>query len=247
MSVDVVAIGAHPDDVEMTIGGTLAKLIDRGKRVAIVDLTRGEMASNGTPEKRAEEAAAAANVLGVETRLNLDMGDGRLENTFEKRVRLIEVLRELRPSLVFAQYWEDLHPDHTAAGRLVHDIMYPIGFRNFPAAGEPYRPNEFLYYMAHFPFEPSFIVDISDYHEKKIDSVRCYGSQLNSAEAAGEAAGDEEKAPTLIARGGFLDRLAGRASYFGGLIHCAYGEPLLAPRAVPMDDPVDHYRPFFGL
>jgi bacillithiol biosynthesis deacetylase BshB1 len=243
MSVDVVAIGAHPDDVEMTIGGTLAKLIDRGKRVAIVDLTRGEMASNGTPEERAEEADAAAKVLGIETRLNLDMGDGQLASTFENRVRLIETLRELRPRIVFAQYWDDLHPDHSAAGRMVHEIMYPIGFRNFPAAGEPFRPNEFLYYMAHFPFEPSFIVDVSESHEKKLESVRCYASQLNLSERER----DHEKAPTLISRPGFLNRLAGRAEYFGGLIHREYGEPLLAPRAVPMDDPVEHYRPFFGM
>ena len=247
MSVDVLAIGAHPDDVEMTVGGTLAKLADRGRSVAIVDMTRGEMGSNGTAEQRDEESAAAAKVLGVAQRINLDLGDGLLVNTIANRTRVIEVIRDLRPTIVLANYWEDLHADHTATGEIVRDIMYTVGFRNFPAVGEAHRPNEFLYYMSHFPFQPSFIVDISDYHETKIESVRCYASQLHPESGGGDGGtggGKGGRAPTNIARPEFLDILEGRARYFGQQILRRFGEPLLAPRPVPMDDPLDHYQPF---
>ena len=117
MGVDVLAIGAHPDDVEMIVGGTLAKLIDRGKSVAILDLTRGEMGSRGTAEERVREAQAAARVLGVCERITLDLGDGRLQDTLENRIQVTEVLRRLRPTLVLAHYWDDLHPDHVEIGR----------------------------------------------------------------------------------------------------------------------------------
>lgn len=239
MSVDVLAIGAHPDDVEMTVGGMIAKMVASGRSVAILDLTRGEMGSNGTPEQRAEEAKAAAKVLGVETRINLDLGDGRLESTLDNRIKVIEVIRELQPSIVLAPYWDDLHPDHIASGMIVREIMYPVGFAKFPAKGAPHRPNEFLYYMQHFTFEPSFIVDVTQHHDKKLESVRCYGSQLHNHHF--------DRLPTQIGDPEFLKRLEGRARHYGGLIQKRFGEPLLAPRPVPMDDPVEHYRAFKKL
>lgn len=239
MGVDVLAIGAHPDDVEMIVGGTLAKLIDRGKSVAILDLTRGEMGSRGTAEERVREAQAAARVLGVCERITLDLGDGRLQDTLENRIQVTEVLRRLRPTLVLAHYWDDLHPDHVAAGHMVRAIMYPSGFANFPAAGEPYRPNEYLFFMAHTPFEPSFIVDVTGYMEKKFEAVRCYASQLHNEKASGPATG--------ISRPDFLLRLETRARYFGNLIDRPFGEPYKSTRAIPMTDPVDHYAPYVKI
>lgn len=236
MTVDVVAIAAHPDDIELMIGGTIAKLTDRGKRVAIIDLTRGEMATRGTPETRAAEAADAAEVLGVCERINLDLGDGRLQNCHDHRALLIAHLRRLRPSIVLTQYWEDLHPDHVATGEMVKEIMYPIGFANYPAEGEPYRPNEFLFAMAHFDFDPSFIVDVSGYWEAKERAIRCYASQLHDPDASGPA--------TNIARPDFIDRIRARARHFGTMILTEYGEPFLVRRPVPVDDPVDHYSAF---
>jgi bacillithiol biosynthesis deacetylase BshB1 len=236
MGVDVLAIGAHPDDVDMTCGGTLAKLVARGKTVAILDLTRGEMGTRGTPELRAQEARAAAEVLGVSDRVTLDFGDGRLENNAENRCKVIEEVRRFRPTLILTHYWEDLHPDHAAAGQLVRSIMYPVGFANYPAQGEPYRPNEVLFFMAHTPFEPSFIVDIDGFHERKMDAVRCFASQIfqdNSSEPA-----------TQISHPDFLTRLEARARHYGNLIGRSFGEPFLVPRAIPMIDPVDHYGPF---
>lgn len=238
-SVDVLAIGAHPDDVEMTVGGTLAKLADRGYRVGIVDMTRGEMGSRGTPEQRDEEAAEAAKVLGVSERVNLDLGDGVLENTLANRVKVIEQIRRLRPKLVIGAYWDDLHPDHRATGYIIRDVMYPCGFAKFPAEGEPHRPREFLFFMQHWGFEPSFIVDISGYHERKMEAVSCYRSQLN------QGAGDEHNRLTWISDPAFLGRLEARARHYGSMIRTDFGEPLLSPRPVPMDDPVAAYDPFF--
>jgi len=237
-SVDVLAIGAHPDDVEMTIGGTLAKLIDRGKRVAILDMTRGEMGTRGTPEQRDEEAAAAAQTLGAAARINLELPDGMIENTLEARALLIQQIRKLKPTVVFANYWEDLHPDHAATGRIVCDTMYPSGFAKYPVDGEPHRPKEYFFYLSHFVYEPSFIVDVTGYWEKKIESVKCYHSQLHNPTS-------DEKL-TWISEPTFLTRLEARARHYGGMIRCEFGEPLITRRPVPMDDPVDHYGPFFN-
>jgi len=235
-TVDILAIGAHPDDVEMICGGTLAKMVDRGHRVAILDMTRGEMGTRGTPEVREQEAAAAAQKLGVQERLNLGLPDGRLENTEQARIMVVEQIRRLRPKLVLSHYWDDLHPDHSATGRIVMDTMYPAGFANYPAEGEPFRPNEYLFFMAHFTVEPSFIVDVTGYHETKLESVRCYQSQLHDATVDG--------LETLIAEPHFLKRLEGRARHFGSLIYREFGEPFLSRRVVPVDDPVDLYDRF---
>jgi bacillithiol biosynthesis deacetylase BshB1 len=236
MSVDVLAIGAHPDDVEMIAGGTIAKLIDRGRQVAIVDMTRGEMGTRGTPEARAAEAADAARTLGVCERVNLELPDGRLENTEQARVRVVEQIRRLRPKLVMTHYWDDLHPDHSATGTIVRDTMYPAGFANYPAKGSPFRPNEYLFFMAHFTFEPSFIVDITGYWEQKVEAVKHYRSQLHDA--------TQDGLETLISQPTFLKRLEGRARNYGGMIYAEFGEPFLVRRPIPVVDPVDMYEPF---
>jgi bacillithiol biosynthesis deacetylase BshB1 len=236
VTVDVLAIGAHPDDVEMICGGTLAKLIARGRKVAIIDMTRGEMGTRGTVETRAAEAKAAGETLGICERINLDLGDGRMENTEAGRIAVIEQIRRLRPKLVISHYWDDLHPDHAATGHIVKDTMYPAGFANYPAAGDPFRPNEYLFFMAHFPFEPSFIVDITGYHERKMESVNCYRSQLHNDKVDG--------LETWISQPSFLKRLEARARHYGAMIYTEFGEPFLVRRPVPVDDPVAMYEPF---
>ncbi len=236
MTVDVVAIGAHPDDVELIIGGTIAKLIDRGKSVAVIDMTRGEMATRGTPEIREKEAQQAADILGVTKRINLNLPDGRLENNEQNRIKIIEQIRLLRPTLVFAHHWNDLHPDHVATANIVRDTMYTTGFTNYPAKGAPYRPNEYLFFMSHLTFTPSFIVDTSDYHDKKLQAVNCFKSQLNNPDSA--------EPPTGISQPHFIERVTARARHFGSLIQTRYGEPFFVRRPVPIDDPVDLYKPF---
>lgn len=237
MGVDILAVGAHPDDVDMIAGGTISKLVSRGKSVVIVDLTRGEMGTRGNPELRAREAQQAADTLKVQERITLDLGDGRLEDNQESRRQVIELIREHKPKLVLGHYWEDLHPDHVAAGWIMRSVMYPSGFANYPAGGDPYRPNEFLFFMAHFVFTPSFVVDISGFHDQKIEAVKCFASQLHFEGDKGPAAG-------IISQPDFIKRLEARARHFGSLIDRPFGEPFYVLRAVPMMDPADHYEPF---
>ncbi len=236
MSIDVLAVGAHPDDVDLTIGGTVAKLTSQGRSVTILDLTRGEMGTRGTVETRAEEAERASKVLGASERITLDLGDGILENSLESRRQVIEVIRDLQPALVLGPYWEDLHPDHAAAGRVLCSVMYPSGFLKFPAEGKPYRPNEYLFYMAHTPFTPSLVVDVTGFHEKKMEAIRCFASQIHSA--------DKDEPPTGISQPDFLAMIEGRARYFGRLVDCTFGEPFLSRRPVPMADLLAHYELF---
>ena len=236
MSIDVLAVGAHPDDVDLSIGGTIAKLTSQGRSVTVLDLTRGEMGTRGTVETRAEEAERAAGVLGVSSRITLDLGDGIMEDNPESRKQVIEIIRDLKPVLVLGPYWEDLHPDHAAAGRILCSVMYPSGFPKFPAGGKPYRPNEYLFFMAHTPFTPSLVVDITDFHDKKMEAIKCFASQIHSE--------DTNEPPTGISQPDFLAMLEGRARHFGRLISRPFGEAFISRRPVPMSDLLAHYELF---
>lgn len=239
MKVDVLAIGAHPDDVELTIGGLIAGLVRRGKRVAVVDLTRGEMGTRGTPAERMKEAAAASEILGLSERINLDLGDGQLKSTPETRRKLINEVRRLKPTIVLSHHWHDLHPDHVAAAEMMRDSMYPMGMPKYPADGDPYRPNEVLFFMGHFPFDPQLIVDVSQDMDTKLAACRCYASQLYKP-------GSRER-QTGISQPDFLEHIVARARHYGSQILKKYGEPLAVRRPVPVHDLVDHYQPFSKL
>ena len=231
--MDILAIGAHPDDVELTIGGFIVKMTRLGRSVGILDLTRGEIGSRGTAEERAKEAAAAAKALGVQSREGLDLGDGRLTADLENRRTIIEVIRRERPQIILAPYWQDLHPDHAAAGRIVADAYYPSGFVNYPAEGEAYRPRAVLFYQGHFRFDPSFVVDTTGTFETKMEAVRCYSSQLHREES------DEPE--TGISHPEFLARIEARDRHYGALIGRRYGEPMLCRRVLRIDDPLDYF------
>ncbi len=233
MTAEVLAIGAHPDDVELVIGGTLHKLAQRGYSVAVADLTRGEMGTRGDPETRKKEAEAAAEALGVTTRLNLGLPDGIFQSTLENRKRIIELIRGLRPMILFCPYWEDAHPDHATAGRLVCEILYPSGFEKYPAGGTPHRPHATLFYMSHFPFEPSLIIDTSGHFDAKQKAVYCYQSQLFNAKST--------ERETSISQPDFIKKIEARDRYFGHQIQKTFGEPFLLRRPVPIDDPVAHF------
>ena len=237
MQVDVVAFGPHPDDVELTMGGTMLRLRSLGYRTAIVDLTAGEMGTRGSREERAEEASRAAEILKVETRVNLDLGDGRLAVGPESRRAVVECLRELRPRLVFTNYPENNHPDHTASGPLVAEASYLAGLANYDASGEPHRPNCVLYYLAPHKIPPSFVVDVTDFHEEKMRAVRAYRSQLHRAE------GDGPK--TYISDPAFLGRIEAIDRYHGALIDTEFGEGFYVREAMKVADPVTFFdRPF---
>lgn len=234
--VDALAIGAHPDDVELLIGGTISKLTAAGRKVVILDITRGEMGTRGTAEIRAEEARAAAAVLGVADRRNLGQADGCVAPTPEARAALIEVIRELRPVVVFCHHRHDLHPDHIATHELLLQSLYPSGFAKFPARGAPYRPHACLLYMGHFPSAPSFIVDTQGHFEVKERAIRCFASQLHDPCSTAPR--------TRISSPDFLPRIEGRDRYFGGFIERSHGEPFVVLGHMPMGDPVAHFAPF---
>ncbi len=235
--VDVLAFGPHPDDVELTMGGTLLKLAAQGYRTGIVDLTAGEMGTRGNRETRAAEAQEAARILKVAVRRNLNLGDGRLAADEPRKRAVVEVIRELEPRLVFTNYWENAHPDHSAAGVLVEEASYLAGLARYDAAGQPHRPNRVLYYLLPHRIPPSFVVDVSEFYEEKMRAARAYRSQLFNSES-----GEPE---TVISQPGFLGKIESKLRYYGTLIDADYGEPFFVREALRVDDPIAMFdRPF---
>ncbi|MHC4470473.1 MAG: bacillithiol biosynthesis deacetylase BshB1 [Planctomycetota bacterium] len=230
MQMDLVVFAAHPDDAELAAGGLVAKTVKLGYRVAIVDLTRGELGTRGTPEQRAEESAAADRVLGVAARVNLGLPDGGLTESTENRRLVVDAIRRHRPSLVAAPYVEDLHPDHAVTGRLVEASLYPSGFAKYETGSEPHRPQGLIHYMNHYPFEPTFVLDVSDVWAKRMEAVMCYASQLHRP-------GSSEPA-TNISAPDFLEKLEARFRHYGSLIGATFGEPYWTRRPLPVADPI---------
>jgi bacillithiol biosynthesis deacetylase BshB1 len=213
---DVLAVGAHPDDVELTMGGLLLRLRDAGRSVAILDLTRGEGGTRGTPEIRAAEAERARAMLGAE-RTILDFGDGRLRPDEPVCRAIADAIRAHRPSLVIAPYWGDLHPDHAAAGEAVRRVRYTSGMAKwFPGPNPPHRARTFLWSMHHTEFPVSVVVDIGAAWDRKLALVRCFASQLH------DPASREPR--TGISSEDFLPRWEARHRWFGERIGVRHGE-----------------------
>ena len=231
-TLDILAFGAHPDDVEMTAGGLLCRLVDSGLRVGVIDLTRGELGTRGTPEIRTKEAQAAAKIIGLCMRRCLDMPDGGVANTPEARLKVIRALREHRPSLLIIPYWECEHPDHANAGILVREAAYFSGLEKIDTGQERFQPGRVIHYMTRMRFEPTFVVPIDEYFERKMEAVRAHASQFYRPDAAGEA-------ETRISKPGFLDFLALRDRTFGAMIGAAYGEPYFMRGTPRIDNPFE--------
>lgn len=237
MKLDVLAIGAHPDDVELGCGGTVALLAAQGRKVGIVHLTRGEMGTRGTAEQREDEARAAADALGAATVEFLDCGDGALRHGRVEENQLIALLRELRPEVVLAPTPSDRHPDHGRAHRLVEDAVFYSGLaKRAPNRGEPFRPGAVFSYMQHDPLEPRFVVDVSSVWQKKLDSLACYRSQLHQKDDDGSGEGE---AVTKVSTPEFSAAMEGRARHFGLIIGAAYGEPFWSRLPLSVRDPMD--------
>jgi bacillithiol biosynthesis deacetylase BshB1 len=218
--LDLLVIGPHPDDAELGMGGTLARAKAEGRATGIIDLSRGEAATKGTPEERAREAEAASRVLGLDLRRNLGWPDSRIMDSEDRRLQLAHLIRELRPNVVVAPHGSDRHPDHVAAAQIVPAAVHLAGLRNSPLSGEPFKPRELFFYMGNEPFEAHLVVDTSDYIEVWEEAVRCYRSQFTGAAAS------ETVTPDIYRR------RRGRAAYWGTFIDADYGEPLLARRPV---------------
>jgi len=222
MKLDVLAIGAHPDDVELGCGGTLARLAGEGRSVGILHLTRGERGTRGTPEGRQAEAEAAAAALGAKAMDFLDCGDGGLRTGPAEEDSLIVKLRLWRPDLVLAPSPHDRHPDHTRAHGLVEAACFYAGLKN-RGEGEAFRPAALFAYMQHDLFPPSFIVDVTASWEAKLASLRAYRSQLHQPEEKDK--GKDGAPMTKVASPEFRLAVDGRARHFGLLIGAAFGEP----------------------
>jgi bacillithiol biosynthesis deacetylase BshB1 len=234
-ALDLLAIGSHPDDVEISCGGTLALAAAQGFRVGILDLTRGELGTNGDPETRAREAAEAARILGVEIRRNAGLPDGGIQagdRTQERAV--VEILRELRPAILFSHFPQDRHPDHVEASRLVDRALYHAGLRRYDAPAEPFRPRARWHFASRVGFHPTVVVDISETWERKREAILAHASQVSIAGA--------DRQPTALNDPEFLSRIEARARHFGMMIGARHGEPFASPDPVGFRD----LRAFLG-
>ena len=225
--LDILAIAAHRDDVEQTCGGTLLKAAQRGQRTGILDLTQGEMGTRGTADDRAREAAAAARILGACWRRALDLPDGRVENTWENRLKVASVIRETRPRVVILPYWEGRHPDHYTTSVLGYEACFLAGLKKLDpqsalgaasANMAPHRPFKIIYCTLYYHIRPTFVVDISEQFQGKFDSIMAYKSQYDDQEAGRDLfpAHDEIHA-----------RVESMARFYGALGGVKYGEPFL--------------------
>jgi bacillithiol biosynthesis deacetylase BshB1 len=228
-TVDLLAVVAHPDDAELTCGGVLAKAAKAGRRVGILDLTRGELGTRGSAEIRAAEAQRASKVLGVATRENLGLSDANIVNDLAAREKLVGAIRRLRPRVVIAPALEGRHPDHIAAAQLVRDASFLAGLKNFAPGAEKHRPLKILHCLAYRQdfTRPSFVVDISAEFDQKLESIRCYASQFEGVTQAGEVYPNGDP---------LADVVRNHAAYYGSLIRCRYAEPFFTTEMVAVDD-----------
>ena len=232
IELDALAVFSHPDDAELTASGTLLKLKSLGYRTGVLDMTRGEMGTRGTPEGRAEEAREAARILKLDVRLNLEQPDGHVWLTEEARTALVRVLRTHKPKVILTSHWDDPHPDHAATARIVRESARLASMRRYDeeAGMESVR----MPAIAHAVFSrlvvPSFIVDVSDFVEEKMRAIRAHASQFYRADA--------EEPETRISEKGFLQQIEWRMRYYGSLIGAVAGEAFYVREALNVEDPV---------
>lgn len=231
--VDLIFFGAHPDDVELSAGGTVAKCVKDGLRVGIVDLTRGEMGTRGTPQVRKREAQNAAKALGASFRQQLDFQDGNLQTGREQELQIIELLRTHRPKLVIAPWPDDRHPDHTRTGRIVTEASFYAGLRALETGLEAHRPQTVLYYMQNYMLPPSFVVDVTRTWKTKMKAVAAFKSQFHDP--------NSKEPATFISDPKFLAMIDARGRHFGALIGVAYGEAFVTKQPPRVDDLIAAY------
>lgn len=224
---DVLAIAAHRDDVEQTCGGTLLRMAARGLRTAILDLTQGEAGTRGTAEDRAREAAEAAQILRVHWREALDLPDGAIENTLDNRMKIVHVLRMLRPRVVILPYWQARHPDHTLVAELGYDACFLSGLAKISTGAAPHRPFKIVYASLYADVRPSFVVDITPFILQRHAALMAYQSQYaNQAAGAGLFVAEEE----------IRERTYAEARHYGLLAGVKYGEPFVQKEVGLVDD-----------
>lgn len=232
MRLDLLAIAAHPDDVELTCGGTLIKMAKRGYRTGVLDLTAGEMGTRGTQETRAKEASKAAKLLGVKWRQVLGVPDSDVQPSRQHKLRLAAVIRALRPKTVILPYWEARHPDHYHASTLGYEGCFLAGLKQLPIEGESYRPFKILYSTAFSEARPTFVVDITEQYEQRRKAILAYGSQFRPTSS-------ERKHNVHLGLDELEDEMNRLARRYGQMIGVRYGEPFLTKELAKVDDVVD--------
>lgn len=229
MNLDILAIGAHPDDVELSCGGTVAKCVQQGYKVGILDLTEGETGTRGTARIRAKEAEDAAKILGVSLRENLGLPDGSFEVNEKNRLKVIQIYRKYRPKILLLPHWHERHPDHVHAHYLCREAWFYSGLAKIETKlngkkQEPWRPHQYFHFMQKYEFEPSFIIDISDVYETRVAAIKAHKSQFYNP--------DSKEPETFLSQKSFLDFMETRMKYYGSKIGVQYGEPFYSVEAI---------------
>jgi bacillithiol biosynthesis deacetylase BshB1 len=234
MKLDLLAIAAHPDDVELTCGGTLMKMAARGYKTGILDLTQGEMGTRGSVETRQREAKSAAKILGVSLRDNVGLPDAGLAVTQEQKLAVAQHIRRLRPHTVILPYWEGRHPDHYTAGKLGYEACFLAGLKQLPISGEPFRPFKVLYTTFDHPMRPTFVVDITKEFARRNEAALAFRSQFRPSKKVLKSM---KKVYVPLDQ---LDRRVELMSrYFGNMIGVPYGEAFFVREMVQVDDVVE--------
>ena len=229
MKLDLLAVAAHPDDVELTCGGTLLKMTRLGYKTGILDLTQGEMGTRGTPETRAKEAASAAQILRVAWRGTLGVPDSDVQPSRRHKLRLARVIRDLRPSTVILPYWEARHPDHYQASTLGYEGCFLAGLKQLPIGGEAYRPFKILYSTSYAAVRPTFVVDITAEFDTRRKAILAYGSQFRPKT-------HRKQGKVFLAIDRLEDEMNQLARHYGQMIGVKYGEPFLQKELLSVDD-----------
>ena len=232
MKLDVLVFAAHPDDAELSMGGTIARFTSNGLRVGVIDLTKAELSTRGDVVTRAKETKAATKVLKLKVRENLGVKDGEINFSQNLLKKIVSLIRLYNPSIVFAPYFNDRHPDHMDVSNLVKRAVFSSGLEKFKTTSSgkkqtAFRPKKIFYYMQTYLFIPTFIVDISDYFQLKMKSVNAFKSQFHNPAI--------KKEDTFISKPGFLDYVEARAKFYGFQIRKNYGEPFYCEEDIEYD------------
>lgn len=228
MQLDLLSIAAHPDDTELTCGGTIIKMAEAGYKVGLLDLTAGESGTRGSARLRARESSRASRAMGIAYRENLGLPDAALEHTREYKLKIADRIRALRPRTVILPYWEGRHPDHYTAGQIGYEACFLAGLARVPLNGEPFRPYKIIYASVYMPsIRPSFVVDFTGQFEKKLKAVLCYSSQFSP---------QKDVQNLFPSRADLRERLGSLGRHFGLMIGARYGEPFVTREIAAVED-----------
>jgi bacillithiol biosynthesis deacetylase BshB1 len=231
MTLDILSIAAHPDDTELTCGGTIIKMAEAGYKMGILDLTAGESGTRGSALLREKESSRASKVMGVMRRENLCLPDAGVEDLREYKLKIAQRIRALRPRTVILPYWEGRHPDHYTTGRIGYEACFLAGLAKVPLEGKPYRPHKIIYASQYVPAaRPTFVVDITAQFEKKLKAILCYASQFSPR---------KDMQNLFPSRADLRERIGSLARHFGLMIGVRYGEPFITREVAAVDDIVN--------